>query len=177
MLDLDIFLLIVNGVPRPPCRAKSTRLVVGLWSFFSLIVIQSYIANLAAVLTANRMEVSIENAEDLAQQSEIKYGAMIGGSTLSFFRDSNVSTYQRMWTAMETNPAVLSSSNYEGEERVRKSKGAYAFLMESSSIEYIVERNCNLTQVGNWLDSKGYGIALPMSEDCWVIFLFKFGNV
>jgi len=31
--------------------------------------------------------------------------------------------------------------------------------MESASIEYISERNCNLTQIGGLLDSKGYGIA------------------
>jgi len=45
-----------------------------------------------------------------------------------------------------------------------KGKGNYAFLMESTSIEYVVERNCELTQVGGQLDSKGYGIAMPPSE-------------
>lgn len=35
--------------------------------------------------------------------------------------------------------------------------------MESSQIEYFTQQNCNLTQVGGQLDSKGYGIALPMS--------------
>lgn len=34
----------------------------------------------------------------------------------------------------------------------------YAFLMESASIEFLVERNCNLTQIGGLLDNKGYGI-------------------
>lgn len=32
------------------------------------------------------MDVSIENVEDLARQSKIKYGVMLGGSTLSFFK-------------------------------------------------------------------------------------------
>ena len=40
-------------------------------------------------------------------------------------------------------------------------KGDYAYLMESTSIEYIVERECDLYQVGALLDSKGYGIATP----------------
>ena len=31
--------------------------------------------------------------------------------------------------------------------------------MESSTMEYIVNGNCNLTQVGGLLDSRGYGIA------------------
>lgn len=36
--------------------------------------------------------------------------------------------------------------------------------MESTSIEYVIERNCELTQVGSMLDSKGYGIAMPPSK-------------
>lgn len=67
-------------------RAASTRLAAGLWWFFALIVISSYTANLAAFLTNERMDESIENAEDLAKQSKIKYGVMLGGSTLSFFK-------------------------------------------------------------------------------------------
>lgn len=146
-------------------RAATTRIVCGLWWFFTLIVIQSYIANLAAVLTKDRIETTIENADDLARQTKIKYGAVSDGSTLGFFKESNFSTYQRMWSTMEQNAAsVLVRSNAEGEERVAKGRGTYAFLMESSSIEHICNRNCNLTQVGNTLDSKGYGIALPMSE-------------
>lgn len=69
-----------------------------------------------------------------------------------------------MWAVMESSkPNVFMSSNNEGVERVIKDKGNYAFLMESTSIEYVIERNCELTQVGGLLDSKGYGIAMPPS--------------
>lgn len=53
---------------------------------------------------------------------------------------------------------VMTSSNEEGVERVEKEN--YAYLMESTSIEYIVERHCALAQVGQLLDDKGYGIAM-----------------
>ena len=33
--------------------------------------------------------------------------------------------------------------------------------MESTTIEYVIERECDTTQIGGLLDSKGYGIALP----------------
>lgn len=50
--------------------------------------------------------------------------------------------------------------------RVQTSKNRlYAFLMESSSLEYEIEKNCDLKQVGNWLDNKGYGIAMPVSKN------------
>ncbi|XP_065349415.1 glutamate receptor ionotropic, kainate 2 isoform X3 [Cloeon dipterum] len=143
-------------------KAVSTRMVAGMWWFFTLIMISSYTANLAAFLTVERMDSPIESAEDLAKQTKIKYGALRGGSTAAFFRDSNFSTYQRMWSFMESaRPSVFAASNTEGVERVVRGKGSYAFLMESTSIEYVIERNCELTQVGGLLDSKGYGIAMP----------------
>lgn len=143
-------------------KAVSTRMVAGMWWFFTLIMISSYTANLAAFLTVERMDSPIESAEDLAKQTKIKYGALRGGSTASFFRDSNFSTYQRMWSFMDSaKSTVFTSSNKEGVDRVIKGKGSYAFLMESTSIEYVIETNCELTQVGGLLDSKGYGIAMP----------------
>ena len=43
----------------------------------------------------------------------------------------------------------------------RPDNDQYAFLAESSTIEYVIERKCELMQIGGLLDSKGYGIALP----------------
>lgn len=54
-----------------------------------------------------------------------------------------------MWAAMESaRPSVFTSSNDEGRERVSKGKRQYAYLMESTSLEYLTERNCDLTQIG-----------------------------
>ena len=50
-------------------RAASTRIVGGIWWFFTLIIISSYTANLAAFLTVERMATPIEKADDLADQS------------------------------------------------------------------------------------------------------------
>ena len=50
-----------------------------------------------------------------------------------------------------------------------KNIGMYAFLMESTTIEYNIERECDTTQIGGLLDSKGYGIALP--PGIYIIFL------
>ncbi|XP_045135924.1 glutamate receptor ionotropic, kainate 2-like isoform X4 [Portunus trituberculatus] len=143
-------------------RAVSTRIVAGMWWFFTLIMISSYTANLAAFLTVERMESPIESAEDLAMQTKIKYGSLYGGSTWNFFSTSKLPIYQRMFSFMESqNPTVYTKSNEEGVKRVQKGDGQYAYMMESSSIEYITERYCDLTQVGGPLDSKSYGIALP----------------
>ncbi|XP_042864660.1 glutamate receptor ionotropic, kainate 2-like isoform X5 [Penaeus japonicus] len=153
--------LLQQGTDQQP-KAVSTRIVAGIWWFFTLIMISSYTANLAAFLTVERMESPIESAEDLAKQTKIKYGSLYGGSTWNFFSSSEMPTYQRMFSFMESqNPSVYTKSNEEGVKRVLKGDGLYAYMMESSSIEYITERYCDLTQVGGPLDSKSYGIALP----------------
>ncbi|GJQ74578.1 hypothetical protein Trydic_g21439 [Trypoxylus dichotomus] len=146
-------------------KGLSTRMIASMWWFFSLIITTSYTANLAAFLTNERMGPTIESAEDLAKQSEISYGCVEGGATATFFRDSNFSTYQRMWrTMVSAEPNVFQKSNKEGVKSVKTRKGMYAFLMESSSLEYERERDCELTQVGGWLDTKGYGIAMPINS-------------
>ena len=54
----------------------------------------------------------------------------------------------------------------EGVQRVRNSKGRYAFLLESTMNEYYNQRKpCNTMKVGDNLDSKGYGIATPIGSD------------
>ncbi|XP_071568974.1 glutamate receptor ionotropic, kainate 2 isoform X4 [Temnothorax nylanderi] len=144
-------------------KATSTRIVGGIWWFFTLIIISSYTANLAAFLTVERMITPIENAEDLASQTDIAYGTLDSGSTMTFFRDSMIETYKKMWRFMENKkPSVFVSTYEEGIQRVLQ--GDYAFLMESTMIDYIVQRDCNLTQIGGLLDNKGYGIATPMGS-------------
>ena len=143
-------------------KSFSTRIIGAIWWFFTLILISSYTANLAAFLTVERISTPIENVEDLATQSKIKYGSLKDGSTMSFFRDSKFPIYQKMWEFMTANPENFVSSYEDGKERVVN--GDYAFLMESTMIDYMVQRDCNLVQIGGLLDSKGYGIATQMGK-------------
>ena len=78
---------------------------------------------------------------------------------------SDLPTYKRMWSFMQANPeAAFVNSSAEGFERVKTSD--YAYLAESTTIDYTVQRNCELDQVGGLLDSKGYGIATPKGNTC-----------
>ncbi|CAO2635379.1 Glutamate receptor ionotropic, kainate 4 [Lemmus lemmus] len=144
-------------------RALSTRCVSGVWWAFTLIIISSYTANLAAFLTVQRMEVPIESVDDLADQTTIEYGTIHGGSSMTFFQNSRYQTYQRMWNYMYSKqPSVFVKSTEEGIARVLNSN--YAFLLESTMNEYYRQRNCNLTQIGGLLDTKGYGIGMPVGS-------------
>ncbi|RXN38904.1 glutamate receptor kainate 1-like isoform X2 [Labeo rohita] len=69
-----------------------------------------------------------------------------------------------MWAFMSSRKnTALVKNNKEGITRVLTTD--YALLMESTSIEYITQRNCNLTQVGGLIDSKGYGVGTPIGVE------------
>ena len=138
-----------------------SRFCAGMWFFFALIMIASYTANLAAFLTVETLERPIESVEDLAEQTEIWYGAVSGGSTFNFFKKSNDEVYQKAYNFMTGihSAEVVMPNNEAGIDKVIESNGKYAFFMESAQIEYLQERKCMLSQVGGLLDNKGYGIA------------------
>uniref|UniRef100_A0A4W4F6E4 Glutamate receptor n=1 Tax=Electrophorus electricus TaxID=8005 RepID=A0A4W4F6E4_ELEEL len=144
-------------------KALSTRIVGGIWWFFTLIIISSYTANLAAFLTVERMDSPIDSADDLAKQTKIPYGVVEDGATMAFFKKTKISTYDKMWEYMNSRrQTVMVKSVEEGIQRVLTSD--YAFLMESTTIEFVTQRNCNLTQIGGLIDSKAYGVGTPMGS-------------
>lgn len=95
-------------------KALSTRIVGGIWWFFTLIIISSYTANLAAFLTVERMDSPIDSADDLAKQTKIEYGAVRDGSTMTFFKviffplyTKGESNCTKMGGRMQTGTALL----------------------------------------------------------------------
>jgi glutamate receptor, ionotropic, invertebrate len=153
-------------------RAPSTRIVASIWWFFTLIMVSSYTANLAAFLTIENPSPIIENVQELFEKGElgkVTYGAKKGGSTFAFFREAEEgSLYKKMFYYMETHKDVMMDSNPAGLAKAKKEK--YAFLMESSTIEYIEQRHCEVLHVGNNLDQKGYGIAMKKGANLFQIF-------
>lgn len=80
---------------------------------------------------------------------------------IHLWQKSKISTYEKMWAFMSSRKnTALVKNNREGIQRVMTTD--YALLMESTSIEYISQRNCNLTQIGGLIDSKGYGVGTPI---------------
>lgn len=73
-------------------------------------------------------------------------------------------------------PAVFTTTYEEGIRRVLE--GNYAFLMESTMLDYIVQRDCNLTQIGGLLDTKGLHTLLFQSLKLWIRkFLYYTWNI
>ncbi|KAL8621469.1 hypothetical protein ACOMHN_058231 [Nucella lapillus] len=147
-------------------RSVSGRIIGGAWWFFVLIIISSYTANLAAFLTMKRMIKPIESVDDLVKHPTIKYGVPESGATLQFFKTSEVPVYRQMYEYMINHPEVLTTRADDGIQRVRNSKGKYAFLTDSSAIEYANNREpCDTTTAGPKLNNKGFGIATPRGSE------------
>lgn len=144
------------------------KALVALWAVLLFLFASLYIANLTADVTNSKLGVlkhegliedpAVQSIEDLAYQAKnrITFGSVVGGSTSQFFRDSSIPTYKLISNAMRESSFVRNSQ--EGVARVKA--GGYAFFMESPSIEYAIERDCELYQVGGLLNSKGYGLAV-----------------
>lgn len=67
--------------------AVSTRLVAGIWWFFTLIMVSSYTANLAAFLTVESVSDPFKDVEDLVNNKNlITFGLKKRGSTEEYFR-------------------------------------------------------------------------------------------
>ncbi len=76
---------------------------------------------------------------------------------------SKISTYDKMLEFMNSRrQSVIVKSVEEGIHHVLTSD--YAFLMESPAIEFVTQRNCNLTTIGSLIDSKAYGVGTPMGK-------------
>ncbi len=92
-------------------KALSTRIVGGIWWFFTLIIISSYTANLAAFLTVERMESPIDSADDLAKQTKILYGVVEDGATMTFFKVAGSARVFLNWFYGESSFLIYLSYN------------------------------------------------------------------
>lgn len=137
-------------------KSLSARLLAAFWYIFAIIIVSSYTANLAAFLTVELVEHPFERAEDLYKNKQgIVYGCLESGSTCAFFEQFKQKHVFRKMSKKMIRVKTLS----EGIER-SSSGNKFAFFLESTRVEYEIERNCNLTKIGPMLDSKAYGIAL-----------------
>ncbi|EPB76350.1 Ligand-gated ion channel, partial [Ancylostoma ceylanicum] len=132
------------------------KFLSAIWWMFTLVLFAQYTANFAAVLTVDRKNMPFNSFEELGNQSDYKFGAILGGSTMQFFKYSRIETFRRLWEAMlNQTPTAFVEKNEDGVLRALQEK--YVFLMESATLDYQVTQNCNLTRVGNVvLGSNGY---------------------
>ena len=73
----------IGGGESPKCF--SALIVAGIWWMFGFCVINLYMANLSAVLTADRLEVPMESLDDLSKQFGIDYTPLKDSGAEGYF--------------------------------------------------------------------------------------------
>ncbi|XP_043917322.1 glutamate receptor ionotropic, delta-2 [Protopterus annectens] len=151
-----------------PYTTLATRMMMGIWWLFALIVISSYTANLAAFLTINRIENSIQSLQDLSKQTDIPYGTVLDSAVYDHVRLKGMNPFERdtmysqMWKMI--NRSNGSENNVEdSQEGIRRVKfGNYAFVWDAAVLEYVAihDPDCSFYTLGNRIADRGYGIAL-----------------
>ncbi|CAH1777849.1 unnamed protein product [Owenia fusiformis] len=141
-------------------RTISGRVLAAIWWFFSLILISSYTANLAAFLTVSKIETPIKSVADLAVQTKIGYGTVQNTYCETFFRKSNIEYLTKMWTYMsEVAPDSRVKNSSEGINKVLT--GSYAFMFDTPILQYATTQECDAMIVGEPFNKRGYGIGVP----------------
>ena len=152
----------LRGVEMTPRTVSGRLLAAALW-FFSLIIVSSYTANLAAFLTVSKIQAPIQSVGDLVGQTKVRYGTVQNSQVSAFFENSKLHHFQRMWQIMSTvEPTSMVPNSERGFHKVRESTGDYAFIWDSPVIKHTVSHDCSLMEVGEPFDSRGYGIGVPL---------------
>uniref|UniRef100_A0A8B9J931 Glutamate receptor n=1 Tax=Astyanax mexicanus TaxID=7994 RepID=A0A8B9J931_ASTMX len=151
-----------------PYTTLATRMMMGVWWLFALIVISSYTANLAAFLTISRIENSIQSLQDLSKQTELPYGTVLDSAVYDQLRSKGMNPFERdpmyaqMWRMI--NRTGGAENNVEdSKEGIRKVKyGRFAFVWDAAVLEYVAinDEDCSFYTVSNSAPDRGYGIAM-----------------
>jgi len=134
-------------------------------AIFTIFLACIYSANLSHFLQFGPAERQIASVEDLGFQNTVKYGAVEGGSTMRFFRESEEAVYEWVWSFMNSQTDMNVKSNKEGIKKVKDGNGKYVFFMESPSAKFVTERQCDLETVGGLLNEFQYAIGMPLNSE------------
>ncbi|XP_077457545.1 glutamate receptor ionotropic, delta-2 isoform X1 [Stigmatopora argus] len=151
-----------------PYTTLATRMMMGVWWMFALIVISSYTANLAAFLTITRIENSIQSLQDLSKQTELPYGTVLDSAVYDQVRSKALNPFERdpmysqMWRMINRTGGVDNNIE-ESKEGIRKVKyGHFGFVWDAAVLEYVAnnDEDCSFYTVGSNAPDRGYGIAM-----------------
>ncbi|XP_023336240.1 ionotropic receptor 25a isoform X2 [Eurytemora carolleeae] len=171
-------------------KALSARVLVAAYWLFIVLMLATFTSNLAALLTVERMQTTVQSLEDLARQSQVNYTVLEGSPTMEYFKNMAGAEEElyRKWKELTLNSSaesnkfrvwdypireqythiwdVIKSGNpvkspEEGYNRVKESqKGLFAFISDASEIKYQYYTNCEFLEIGEPFAEQPLAIAV-----------------
>ncbi|XP_077988487.1 glutamate receptor 4-like [Glandiceps talaboti] len=160
---LSTFML--QSFDRSP-RSMAARCMSTFWFAFVIITLITYLTSLGSFMTNAPGSVSnrpIKSLADLADQRDVVFGLVEGGSTMQFFKESKNALYQKVWQNIVDNTErgikPMVNSVKDGIQRARDG-GNYAFISESAVSDYVLSRPpCDMMSVRENIMSPSYALA------------------
>ncbi|XP_045112784.1 glutamate [NMDA] receptor subunit 1-like isoform X2 [Portunus trituberculatus] len=152
-----------SGLSEGTPRGLSGRVLGIIWSGFTMIMVASYTANLAAFLVLDTPETPISGINDPRLRNPVEnfsFATVRGSAVDMFFRRKT--EWANMYRVMEAHDYRTVD---EAVQAVRDGR-LQAFIWESSRLEYEASMDCNLVTVGELFGRSGYGIGLK-KESPW----------
>ncbi|XP_064645070.1 probable glutamate receptor [Lineus longissimus] len=158
-------MLVLQGYSKRPLSIAGRVLAV-FWMFFIILTLGSYIAlmvrNPNLVLnTQSGADMTVKGLYSFYNTDKPPIITLRGGSTYAYIKNTRSAFYTRIYQKMVKNG--FANSTKQGIERV-KSEGV-AFLMETTMANYVVYRDCELTQLGEEFARRHYAFAMKKNDE------------
>ncbi|XP_047738196.1 glutamate receptor U1 [Hyalella azteca] len=143
---------------------ESSRVMLGLWWTYCMILIYTYTGNLIAFLTVPRLAGIIQSLDELANQREILWTYRAETAHEKLFGGAESGTYRKIGDLMRSNRGLMVTSDVDGINAVLLKN--MAFIKEKSSLDtameqdYLQTKKCRLTLVPQLFFSASFGWAL-----------------
>ncbi|XP_052064515.1 glutamate receptor 4-like [Mytilus californianus] len=156
VLWFSVGTLLMRGTDFSP-RPSSQRILTAGFTFFVLITVSTYTANMAAFLTKVNLDQPVETLIELAERTNIQVGTINNSATMRFLESSEDSTYKTIWKrVLESNGLVTNSS----QGRQRSGEGNFAFIYDYLINSYFEKNYCKTKMSGQPIRLQEHGILM-----------------
>ncbi|KAK3777309.1 hypothetical protein RRG08_038457 [Elysia crispata] len=131
--------------------SHSARLVLGFWWVFIILVLSTYTASLAAVLTVNIYEKSISSLSELAEQTSITPLIKPGTNLQTLFQTATNDVYRSIDSRLVIYPE--GATNEKAMVWVRERN--MAFMTDRSQLEYEMQKECETYALAHEIFNSG----------------------
>ncbi|KAL8624081.1 hypothetical protein ACOMHN_019503 [Nucella lapillus] len=145
-----------RGTDFAPVR-MSQRILTAGFTFFVLITVSTYTANMAAFLTTMNFGKTIGSFEMLAADDAIRCGTVQNSATLSFLKRGTKPVFRKLWNKVRSSKGLVPSAS-KGREQVEQ--GGYAFIFDYLINSYSEMTMCNTKMASSPILMQEHGLGM-----------------
>lgn len=139
-------------------RHSSQRILSAGFTFFVLITVSTYTANMAAFLTTTNIEETIESLEDLADAKNVHIYTVADSATMNFLKRGTKPVYNRLWQKIKSHSGLIANAS-EAIKIVQNGKGVFVF--DYLINQYAEMQECKTRSVASPIMLQEHGIGMP----------------